>query len=225
MSDPLVSYRLNGILPLDDFEEMAASTNLLLVGEDIEALRALGVHIVSVGVVDDEGILIVSMEDAIEGMVDRYSELSGDADCTSLSLINCSGESTVTRDLGDDQLWMVDSPGSLTDLGISFIEYEDQRAVEFDGVRVLFDSITTLLAHLEEERAFEFVDAFLGRIATSQMLGVWLLDASANEESTVRTFMELFDEVVEVQRVGEHLEVRRYDVSTPDASWTTVGSD
>lgn len=225
MSPPAAGYDLAAVFPGEEFTAVDPGSNILLVGPEDVDKRGLGLDILATGASDNEGSLVIATEWPVDEIVDRYRERAASPDLSALTIIDCSGSDHDHEALTDEQLRTVPSPASLTELGISFVHYDDQRAASFSGTRVLFDSITSLLAHVGEERVFEFVDAFKGRFAASGYFGTWLIDAPANDDPTVRKFTDVFDIVVELRQGEDGRELRVTGHTAEPTDWTAFPRD
>lgn len=218
MSEGAETYELGDILSAVDLGTISAGSNILVIGDSPELMHTFAIDLVAQGLKHGEGALIISTGGDTESLISEFRGASGANDLSTLSFIDCTG-SDRPADLDSEQFMSVDSPGSLTDLGMSFVQYEDQRGTAFEGSRVLFDSISALLEHLDEERVFEFVDAFIGRIHTSQHLGIWLIHGSAHSEKTLSLIMELFDRILELRDTSDGPELRLQVDSDDNGDW------
>lgn len=219
MSEGAESYELGDILSAVDLGTISAGSNLLVIGDSPELMHTFAIDLVARGLDHGEGALVISTGGDTESLIREYREVSGTDDLSALTIIDCSGSDERPADLDSEQFMSVDSPGSLTDLGMSFVQYEDQRGTAFEGSRVLFDSISALLEHLDEERVFEFVDAFIGRIHTSQHLGIWLIHGSAHSDKTLSLIMELFESILELRDASDGPELRLRVDSDDHGDW------
>lgn len=222
MTDELAEYEFGAVLPVDNFSGFEPGTNVLIVGDSDVDSQALGLRVLARGADRNEGSLVITLGGETSAIIKRYKSYLDSSDLSSLFIIDCSGEEADPEELTTEQYTGVQSPESLTEIGISFVEYDDQRGSTFVGNRVLFDSITDLLERVPEERAFQFIDAFKGRFGSSGYLGIWLLDASEHDQQTLTKFEELFDYVIELrQRDGDH-EVRVMGHPDIAAEWRPI---
>lgn len=225
MSPKQDSYDLASVFPIEDFAAVDPGTNVLIVGPEDVGKRELGLDILARGASDNEGSLVIATDWPVDTIVERYRDRAESPDISSLTIIDCTGTEHDHEALTDDQVRTVPSPASLTELGIAFVDYDDQRAGDFSGNRVLFDSITTLLAHVDEERVFEFVDAFKGRFATSGYFGTWLIDGSTDDDPTVGKFTDVFDIAVELRHGDDGRELRGTGLAAEPTDWTAFPQD
>ena len=189
-------YSVADALPHTAVERLNAGTNLLLLGPETDTMRSVAEDIIAMAPEHTEGAVWISLEGDIAWLIDDFADDPNAL--ASLSIIEGSGKSEEIEGLDPNQRFAVDSPKQLTDLGMALIEYEDTRGGSFDGSRIVFDSITTLLANAGENRVFEFIAAFSGRIRVEKNLGIWLMNSGEHSQETVTVFRELFDIVVEL---------------------------
>lgn len=225
MSEPTDVYELDTDFPIPELSPIEAGQNLLLIGPPDTDHWSLGLQLLAEGTSHDQGALVVTFDGAVEAITQQYRTFTEDETLSSLSIIDCTDPEESPDDLDDRQYFPVESPSRLTDIGMSFIEYDDAYAQNFAGNRVLVKSITTLLEHVSEERAFEFINALIGRFATAGYLGVWTIDSSAHDEQTLAKFAELFDDVVELRQEGETTEYQVRGVHGESSDWTSFSND
>lgn len=225
MSEGDDEFAVGDVLEQADVTKFSAGSNVLVIGPNQETMHTIGQELIALAPDNDEGVLVISSGQDLDAFVERFQTLSGDEDVATLSIIDCSGDDNQPAALDSEQVMTVKSMGSLTEIGMSFVQYEDEQRASFAKSRILFDSISALLEHLDKARVFEFVDAFIGRIRASQHLGIWLLDASAHDEETISTFKELFDTIIELRESEEQIEFRVYDSAHEENGWVAVDAD
>lgn len=76
-----------------------------------------------------------------------------------------------------------------------------------DTLAFCFDSLTSLLQHVSQKRAFRFLHAISRRVAQTSAVGHYHADREAHDEGTLATFAPLFDATVEIGS-GENVEIR-----------------
>ncbi|MFA9518633.1 RAD55 family ATPase [Halopenitus sp. H-Gu1] len=221
MDESITTYEVDTDFPIPELSSVEAGQNLLFVGPDDVDCRSLGLQFLAGGTSYDQGSLVITFDGSVESIIEQYQTFAEEDDLDSLAVIDCSDSEEPPDSLTDSQYFPVQSPSSLTDIGISFIEYDDTRAENFVGTRVLVESITALLEHVPEERAFEFINAFVGRFATAGYLGVWTMDSSAHDEQTRSTFEELFDGIVEFRQADGTAEYRVRGLQDETSEWAS----
>lgn len=204
-------FSIGEILAESDIESVSGGTSILVLGSDLQDARALAIQLLALASPNEEGVLVITTDGYIDDVVNAFVSAGTNGDAADVAIIDCSGKAEHNWELGTDKIMTVESPGNLTDLGMAFIQYEDEHGDSTKGSRILFDSISTLLEHLEEERVFEFIGAFNGRIHASEHLGIWVMDTSEHSDQTVSVFLELFDIVLEVREIDGMTQFRPRD--------------
>lgn len=199
-------YWITNAIPQTDIDSLNAGTNLLLLSKGTEDMRSVAEDIIAMAPNDDEGAVWISLDGDVEWIIEDFADSSDML--KNLSIIEVGDESEQIEELDPDHYFTVKSPKQLTDLGMALIEYEDILGSSFSGNRIVFDSITTLLANVEEDRVFEFIAAFSGRIRVDKNLGIWLMNTGEHGEETIPVFRELFDIVIELPDEGATEEVK-----------------
>jgi hypothetical protein len=92
----------------------------------------------------------------------------------------------------------VQSPGSLTQLGLRITEALDEiSALESDlALSLCFDSLSPLLVHAEPETVFKFLTVLTGEVSADDGFGHYHIDPGAHEAATVQTLTTVFDAVI-----------------------------
>jgi hypothetical protein len=96
----------------------------------------------------------------------------------------------------------VEEPDDVTELGIKISRAlgrcEDGDATAGPAqTRLCFDSVTALLRHVDEQRAFKFLHLLTERVERAGVVGHFHLDADACDDRTVGTLSPLFDVVLD----------------------------
>lgn len=208
-------YSVGDTLPVEDLDP----GTYLLSGPAMSGKYDLLLSLVTEGLAAGEGALVVSTnEDAvgiIEDVEDRLGRLPKD-----LRLVDCVSEQQGAISLPPDQVEYVSSPADLTGIGIGVSEQLRRFAQsDVDRTRVAFYSLSTLLMYAELETVFRFLHVLTGRIDSIDGVGVFAIDPTTHEESTVNTLKQLFDGMVELRNEGNGREVRLVGVPDTTSEW------
>lgn len=98
----------------------------------------------------------------------------------------------------DERIINIRDLGDLKHLGISISKVLTEWEQSRDAIHVCFHTLTELVRHVEEERAFRFFHVLIGRIEEAGGTVHVHMDADAHEPETISLFAELFDATVEV---------------------------
>lgn len=96
----------------------------------------------------------------------------------------------------------VADPSDLTGIAMAVSGYLDAWSEADEPPVVCFDSISSLLFHVERDRAYRFLHATTGRLRDLGAVAHYHLDPEAFDEATVNTFSALFDAIVRVEADG-----------------------
>jgi len=141
----------------------------------------------------EQHVLTVAYDRPPEAIVDEWRASHGSLPA-SLAIVAPTGDEPPARaSLPADVHVTRVEPDDLTGIGIAVGRYLDR----WDGpATVCLDSLTTLLGHTEEDRAFRFLHTLTGRFVAADAAGHVHLDPATQDERTVATLATLFDTVV-----------------------------
>jgi KaiC/GvpD/RAD55 family RecA-like ATPase len=95
------------------------------------------------------------------------------------------------------------SPTAMTEIGIEFSELVESYGSEVDQIRVVVDSMTTLLLYSNLQTVFRFMHVFTSRVENADAIGLYTIESTAHGTETMNMLSQLFDGVVEFDRDGE----------------------
>jgi KaiC/GvpD/RAD55 family RecA-like ATPase len=189
--------------PLDVSVE--SGTNLLLSGPALTGKKRLAFDVLSTGIRNGEGAVIVSNTDGAKRV---FEDLASRVDYTDrpVSVVDCvTRQQGVSEARDDTQVRYTSSPVDMTGVGIKFSEiledFYEKQGVERN--RVFLDSLSTLLMYSDLQTVFRFLHVFTGRIQSVDGLGLYAIDSSAHDDKTMSTLKQLFDGIVETHEDGE----------------------
>jgi KaiC/GvpD/RAD55 family RecA-like ATPase len=183
---------------------LAAGTNVLVSGPPLTGKRRLSLEVLAHGSDCGEGVIIVTTRDSAERILEDYEQLVADPETADVGIVDC-----VTRYQGrsaqdTDVVKYASSPKDMTGIGIKFSEFVEEFCVErdHDRVRVLFDSLSTLLTYSDVQTVFRFMHVLTSRIESADALGLHIIESTAHDEETLNTLVQLFDGTIEVDADG-----------------------
>ena len=173
-------------------------TSLLVSGPPASGARRLAFEILAHGVHNGEAALVITTRFGA-GRVLADLDALFDVDSATLGVVDCVTRRQDRTRESDPRVSYVSSPAALTRIGINFSEFVSEfRAREVDGMRVVFDSLSTLLPYVDTQSVFKFVHVLGEQIADADGLGVSVIHPPAHDEETCSTIEELFDRRVTV---------------------------
>jgi KaiC/GvpD/RAD55 family RecA-like ATPase len=201
-----------------DGRQVTPGTNVLISGPPLTGKRRLGLEILAEGWRQDHGAIVVTTRDSSRQVLDDFEAVPrGEPDEEAVGIVDCVTKQQRQAPTERQRVKYASSPVDMTGIGIKFSEYVDRFSDEDSdggGSRVLLDSLSTLLMYTSEETAFRFLHVFSSRIEDANGLGVYVIESTAHDETTINTLRPLFDGVIQVDERG----IR--DVSVPESCLT-----
>lgn len=90
---------------------------------------------------------------------------------------------------------LVDSPGNLTDLGVTLTEALEANAQRTPRTTLCFQSLTVLLQYAPLDDVYQFLHTLIGHLDRFDTTGHFHLHADAHDAETVAALRPLFDRV------------------------------
>lgn len=177
----------------------------LLAGPAMSGKYELLLDFVAEGVRQGDAILFVTTNESAGPILDDIEERIGRLP-DQLRVVDCVAERQGTEGrYPPERVEYVSSPADLTGIGIGVSEQLRRFAdADTERTRICFYSLSTLLMYAELETVFRFLHVLSGRVDSIGALGLFALDPTTHEESTVNTLKQLFDGLIEVKLNGEH---------------------
>ncbi|MFB6140368.1 MAG: RAD55 family ATPase [Halosimplex sp.] len=183
---------------------LAPGSNLLVSGPPLSGKRRMALEILAHGSERGEGVIVVTTRDSANRVLSDYEALVSDPESVDVGIVDCvtKHQGRTARDTGIVKY--ASSPEDMTGIGIKFSEFleefRQERGVE--NVRVLVDSLTTLLMYSDVQTVFRFMHVFTSRVENADALGIHTIESTAHEQETLNTLRQLFDHAVTVESDG-----------------------
>ena len=209
-------YSVGDTLPAEDLEP----GTYLLSGPAMSGKYDLLLSLVTEGIEAGDGALFVTTNEDADGVIGDVEERLGHLP-ENLRLVDCVSERQGGGGaLPPDRVEYVSSPADLTGIGIGVSE-QLRRFAESDveRTRMAFYSLSTLLMYAELETVFRFLHVLTGRVDSIGGVGVFAIDPTTHEESTVNTLKQLFDGMVELRDGNDGREVRLVGFGEASTEW------
>jgi KaiC/GvpD/RAD55 family RecA-like ATPase len=183
---------------------VAPGTNLLVSGPPLSGKRRMALDVLAHGSERDEGVIVVTTRDSASRVLSDYEALVTDPSSVDIGIVDCVTKHQGRSARDTDIVKYASSPEDMTGIGIKFSEFVEEFRVErgLDGIRVLVDSLTTLLMYSDVQTVFRFMHVFTSRIENADALGVHTIESTAHGEETLNTLRQLFDHAVTVGEDG-----------------------
>lgn len=211
-------YSTADSLPTDSLD----TGSYLLAGPAMSGKYDLLVDLLTEGLANDEaGLFVTTNQDAeavfedFEGRVGQHADALRFVDCVS---DRQGGPSPFDSEMVE----YVSSPADLTGIGIGVSEQLRRTAeADYRRTRVGFYSLSTLLMYAELETVFRFLHVLTGRIESIEGLGMFAIDPTTHDRSTINTLKQLYDGVIELRAESDTLEVRLVGIGESAGDWVS----
>ncbi|MFB6300181.1 MAG: RAD55 family ATPase [Halobacteriales archaeon] len=212
-------YELGDVLPTDGPTQVPTGTNLLIVGEPMTGKRTLAMEMLA----DDDhndGVVIITTETTASDAVEEYCDIAGNGRGR-LRVIGASGEEA--GNTAGSGIETVSSPSDLTGIGISLDKSIEDLEGRVDGLRLGFDSLSTLLAFVDVESVYKFVHVLTTRMSNLGSCTVCTLNtATVADERAIGMLKNPFDCVIELRESGTDREARIIGLDDIDTDWRPI---
>ena len=197
---------------LDD-ATVTPGTNVLVTGPPLSGKRRLTLSVLAHGSDLGEGAVVVTTRDSADRVLADYEQLVTSPETVDVGIVDCVTKHQGRSARDTNVVKYASSPEDMTGIGIKFSEFVEEFHVErdLDGIRVMVDSLSTLLMYSDVQTVFRFMHVFTSRIENADALGVHVVESTAHDDETLNTLKQLFDGVVDVDVDGE------VTVSFPDS--------
>ncbi|WP_123533398.1 RAD55 family ATPase [Halosimplex salinum] len=179
-------------------------TNLLVSGPPLSGKRRMALDILAAGSERGEGVIVVTTRDSASRVLNDYEALVSDPESVDIGIVDCVTKHQGRSARDTDIVKYASSPEDMTGIGIKFSEFVEEFRQErgIENVRVMVDSLSTLLMYSDVQTVFRFMHVFTSRIENADALGVHVIESTAHEEETLNTLRQLFDQAVTVEEDG-----------------------
>jgi hypothetical protein len=90
-------------------------------------------------------------------------------------------------------------------------------------VRLLIDSLSTLLMYSSLQAVFRFVHLLNGRIRATGGLGIGVIDEGMHDDRTIAAFRQLYEAAIEIKETESSCLVRAVGLTPRPTSWHEIG--
>lgn len=189
-------YAVGDSLPTEELREGP----YLLSGPAMSGKYELLVDFVTESVDHGDAIFFVTANESVGPILDDIEERLGPLP-ELLRVVDCVAERQGTESrYPPERVEYVSSPADLTGIGIGVTgQLRRVAETEADRTRICFYSLSTLLMYAEFESVFRFLHVLSDRVDSIDALGLFALDPTTHDESTVNTLKQLVDGVIEVR--------------------------
>lgn len=189
-----------------EFENTSLSpgTNVLVSGPPLTGKRRLAMELLARGSEEGQGVVVVTTRDSADRVLADYQQLVADPEAVDIGIVDCVTQHQGRSATDTDIVKYASSPEDMTGIGIKFSEFVEEFQVErgLEGIRVMVDSLSTLLMYSDVQTVFRFMHVFTSRIESADALGLHIIESTAHDQETLNTLKQLYDGVIEVEETG-----------------------
>lgn len=206
-------------------DDVDPGTNVLVTGPSGRGARDVALRLVMAGDADEEGVLLLSADVDGRSLLDRAEAVAGPIDRTRVGVVDCSGLDD-EQERFDEHGETIDDPGDLMSIEMEFsVLYETLVERGLDKVRFGVFSVSSLLAHADLQDVSRFVHMLTGRVIATEDLGVFVVDKSMQDDTTVDAIEQYCDGTIDVRDGADgEFEVRVRGFDTDSKSWTALAA-
>ena len=183
---------------------LAPGSNLLVSGPPLSGKRRMALEILADGSDRGEGVIVVTTRDSANRLLSDYEALVSDPQSVDIGIVDCVTKHQGRTARDTDIVKYASSPKDMTGIGIKFSEFVEEFQTErgIENVRVLVDSLSTLLMYSDVQTAFRFMHVFTSRLENADAMGLHTIESTAHDEEALNTLRQLFDHAVSVEEDG-----------------------
>jgi len=199
------TYATDGVLPVDGLPD---GTRMLCTGPPMVGGRGLAYRFVAQGLDAGDAGLIVSTDRSGADVAAAVRRLAADPDAVErLGVVDATGQ-PADADVGPARVRRAGSPADLTGIGVGVAGIvETFRDDGVGSLRVVVDSLSSLLVYADLERVYRFAHVLTGRIEQLGAVGLFLLRSDTDDEGAAR-LGGLFDDRLELRTGDDGAEYR-----------------
>lgn len=200
-SQPPAETSADPIAPLTG----ANAENVMVAGAPLSGKRHLAVRVARDAAADGRDVLFVATART------PPQSLTSVQSAGSVRVVDCT-----PSECGDADV-EVGTPADLTGISMPVSRFVETAT---DPVVVL-DSVSAMLMYVEEASAFRFLSVLATHLRRADGLGLFTVDELSHEESTVRTFAQLFGGRLDLEAVADGTRARAVGLGAlPDGAFT-----
>lgn len=198
-------------------------TNIILIGPPMSGKEIIAYNILYRGLVEGEGGILVttglSGEDVLRTLERNGFEIYPHVD--RLGIVDCVSQSIGLKVGDTETIRRVSSPVNLTgvSVGVTSLMEELWRKKGVKKVRLVVNSLSTMLMYSNLQTVFRFLHVFVGRIKSAGALGIYMIEEGMHDEQTIVTLKQLVDGAIEIKSQEDAFFMRCVGVTPRPTKW------
>lgn len=176
--------------------EVPSGTSMLLLGDLFSGKDIFSKQFVSEGLKNGEACILISTNETVGKVLDDL----GDVELENLCIINCIPNRfrTSNHTPTPKQVRYADSPADLTMIMTFTMEFLDLFSVnkEIKNIRVILDSVSTLLMYSNLKTVFKFLHVFTNTLIANNCICLLTMEEGAHDEIEIKAIQQLNQAVI-----------------------------
>ncbi|MDI9615639.1 ATPase domain-containing protein [Methanothermobacter sp.] len=164
-------------------------SNLLVMGDIFSGKDVLARSFIRDGLENSEICVMVTLNDTADKLMD---ELKCDKD--NLYIVDCISSRFGPVTPSSDNVFFIDNPMNLAHIMVMVEDLIDNG--KEGGVRVVIDSVSTLLMYSHLKIVFKFLHMLTAKIRSAGAVSLMLIEDNVHDDMEVRTLQPLYNGIV-----------------------------
>jgi len=186
----------SGVKEIDDALKggFIRPSNLMVVGAPLCGKREFGMQLLSAGLSRDEGAIYVSTSQTAEEVRAAWLSFGLEAESEEKGLVrfvDCYSKMLGAQSTDTRFVSRIPSLLDYTKLAVTVNDLCTSYLVNNVAVRLLFDSLSSLLIYSSLQTVMRFLHIFMGQLRKRKVLGFFLLEEGAHDNETF-SFLKTF---------------------------------
>ena len=180
--------------------DISKGSTILLSGAPLSGASTITKYICLDALKRKEAIIYISTKENGEKIQKWFSEKT---DIKGLGIVDCISKSLrlETNIEDSNSIKFVSSPVDLTGISVKYSNLLERfwNIEEYKDIRVIIDSLSTLLMYSNVQTVFRFLHIFTGRVKKIDGYGIFILD-EVPENSQVTSINQLVDIIIKIEK-------------------------
>ncbi len=194
---------------LDKFDSMLKGgipnkSSVMLLGPPKAGKTLFGLHFLLEGLKSNESGIYIATNDFPEDIVkkmDGITSVDKILENGLLRFVDCYSVHAGVHKNNTTFIIRVGGPTALTEIGIAFSEIV-KRMKEKNNIRVIFDSISTLLLYNNPKTIEVFVQQINGKMKASGASSMFIVEEGMHDEKDVTALNSILDSLIHMKKKG-----------------------
>lgn len=179
--------------------EIPSGTNILLSGDLFSGKEFLSREFLIEGLENDEGCILISTNETADKIVENLDKINLD----NLCIIDCvsSKFGATLEQPFSEQIRYIESPMDLTMIMVALNDFLNlfSREKKIKKIRIVLDSVSTLLMYSNLRTVFKFLHILTTRIRSAGGINIMLMEERAHDDIEVRTVRQLTQGIIRME--------------------------